>query len=313
VRAVITETEESTSEKREYKLYLQWNFDSSKIANRNKGDAFISACIEAGLIDGFLEKFMDGGYIKIGSDASVSTTTDFYEYIVGEDGYAAKKYGVSNGSLFGSSMYSKNFVNAYKWYMTTLVPEKYDPFSLLAEFDNKFSAGEKYSVFTRNSYYLSNTGVKEDSEYINFSTIDNNGVGSYEMIVSTDGKYKNLIVNGNLTVSGGVWTAGGAVIEAFNKGMIFVDGNVEISDNISFSCMIICNGEVKINGGSFTAEPEIVEGCLETLKRDLNPEWWPLVSDEFYTRKQDSDIGTSSLNAVDCIRYENWTRNRDRY
>ncbi len=309
VKAVIVETDSEEETEYKYVVYLQWNFDSSKVSTKSAGDAFISACINSGLVDGFLEKFMDGGYIEINGNASVNTTADLYEYIVGDDGYAAKKFGASSQSLFNSSVYSKNLADTYKWYMTTLVPEKFDPFSSLTPFDNSFNIGDEYSVFDRNSYYLSSTGVKESTKYLNFNTIDTN-VSTYE-IVTTDGVHKNLMINGDLAVTSSGWTAAGVSISPFLEGIIFVDGDVTIESDILFSGMIISNGEIVISAGKYVADVELIEGCLETLKEDIHSNWWPLVSDEFYTRKTESGMGTSSLNAANCIKYENWTRNRD--
>ncbi len=316
VKAIAVETEPregDASYTKAYKLYLQWNFDSAKVANLDKGEAFISACLKAGLVDGYLEKFMDGGYIKISPDASVSSTTDLYEYIVDSDGYIAKKYGAAANSLFNSSVYAKNFSTGYKWYMTTLVPERYDVLSGVPVFDEKFNSGEKYSIFTRNSYYF-NGSTNTNTEYLNFKTIDENSIIGAVPVSSSDGAFKNLMVNGNLTIdASGNWFVNNVPTEnTIFEGIIFVDGDVTIDANIEFKGMIIAYGSMNINAGRYSYDADIVEGCLEVLKTDSNTIWWPLVSDEFYERKSDMETGSSSLNAVDCIKYENWTRNREK-
>ncbi len=313
------QTESNQTYKKAYNLYLQWNFDSKKVANLNKGEAFISACLKAGLINGYLEKFMDGGYIKISPSASVSTTTDLYEYIVDVNGYIAKKYGAAASSLFNSSVYAKNFSTGYKWYMTTLVPEKFDVLSGVPKFDEKFNSNEKYSVFNRNSTYF-NGSEDVNTKYLNFDTIEFNG-GLVDPVNSADGSFKNLILNGNLLIDeSGKWFVNSGTTEnaisneyVIYEGIIFVKGDVTINANIDFKGLIIAGGKMNINAGRYTYDDSIVRGCLEALKTKNNEKWWPLVSDEFYKKKKDVDIetGSSSLNAVDYIKYENWTRNRE--
>ncbi len=320
VNAVLIETESDEIGVFNYKAYLQWNFDPKKTANQNAGDKFISACIKAGLIDGFLEKFMDGGYIQIAPNASVGSVADLYEYMVGADGYIAKKFGSSSAPLFHSSVFTKNIAESYKWYMTTLIPEAYNPFGAFKPFDGDklseagqivFNNGDKYSIFKRNSYFNDASGVCQATKYMNFETISNILDGGWTIVESADGKYENLIIDGDLIVSGGIWTAGGSNVSPFLNGIIFVNGNVRIDSDIDFKGLIIANGKVEISAGNYTNDDKVLEGCLEALKSDRNVKWWSLVSDEYYTRKEDVDTGTSSLNAIDCIKYENWTRNRD--
>ncbi len=308
VNAVLVSTESNAEDVYNYDVYLQWNFDSSKTANKNKGDIFISACIKAGLVDGFLEKFMDGGYIQISPDANVGSASDLYEYVIQGEGYVAKEFGSSDKPLFDSSLFAENMAESYKWYRTTLIPEEYNPFGAFKSFDDaKFNNNDKYSIFNRKSYYYIN-GEKTDTYYMNFNTIQN-GIATHTIVSSEDGKYKNLIINGDLTITDSGWNGG--AISPVLEGIIFVNGNVNISADIEFKGMIISDGEVSISKGTYIKDEKILEGCLEVLKNDQNTKWWSLVSDEFYTKRTKSNTASSSLNAADCIKYENWTRNRD--
>jgi len=315
VRAVVVSTKSDTNDVYNYELRFYWNFDSEKFKDQGSGDKFISACIEAGLINGFLENFMDGGYIKISGDANVSTKADLYEYIADADGYIAQKYGDFTNSLFDSPFFAKNFSDSYKWYRTTLTPKKYDPIKALLPFGDDHKISSKYSLFERQSSCYNNSTKKvEEVRYIDFSEI--NGISGYNEISADN--YKILIVNGDLEIINGVWTSGGSIIyqgvDAFH-GMIFVNGNVRIDSDIKFRGMIISDGEVNVSKGDFVYDVDIVEECLENIKNTSATEahrWETLVSDEFYTRKSVEITGSSSLNAVDCIRYENWTRNRDK-
>lgn len=309
VNAVLVSTESDAENVYNYNVYLQWNFDSSKNANKNKGDIFISACIKAGLVNGFLEKFMDGGYIQISPDANVGSVADLYEYVIQDGGYVANEFGSLGKPLFDSSVFAKNMAESYKWYRTTLIPQEYNPFGAFKTFDDgKFNPNDKYSIFNRKSYYYIN-GEKTDTNYMNFNTIQN-GIATHTIVSSEDGKYKNLIINGDLTITDSGWNEG--AISPVLEGIIFVNGNVNISADIEFKGMIISDGEVSISKGTYTKDEKILEGCLEVLKNDQNTKWWSLVSDEFYTKRTKSNTASSSLNAADCIKYENWTRNRDK-
>ena len=92
-----------------------------------------------------------------------------------------------------------------------------------------------------------------------------------------------------------------ALARLIGRYVMFVDADDKLAQGAIESLM----------SQAYGCDADIVEGCLEVLKTDSNTIWWPLVSDEFYERKKDMETGSSSLNAVDCIKYENWTRNRE--
>lgn len=303
VRAYVIEDEKDAHN---YKVYLRWNFRDD-VNLQSKGDDFISKCISSGLINGFLEKFMDGGYIKLSDKAHVDTKAELFEYVLGSGGYVAKEYGSSNSSLFGSAVFGKNMTEIYKWHRTTLAPERYDPFGETLYFSGSFDAGKNYSIFNRK--------VDNGKTYIYFDCIPNNfaGNGYGTSVIVGDGLYKNLIINGDLVIDeSGNWSAGGTRISPFAEGIIFVNGNITINGDVSFNGMIMCNGTMSISKGNYSFDEDLVKGCLDEIKKEGSI-WKDLVSDEFYTSTNNTITNSTSLNAAEFIKYEGWTRNKDEY
>ncbi len=313
VRAVVIAVETDEEKVYKYELSLQWNFDLSKTKNKSAGDIFISKCINAGLVNGFLEKFMDGGYIKISPSATIDTETNLYEYMLNDENfYAASLLSKPNSSsLFSSSAFAENLSETYKWYMTTLIPEKYNPFGSKFNFVSADIEG-KYSIFNRK--------VASGKKYIDMQTIDNwlQTSDDYDFVSDLSGRYRNLVINGNLKVDAdGNWFVGSnrisGVTDSFNsfEGIIFVNGTVTIDNGVTVKGMIVSNGDISISKGTYVFDEDIVKGCLDVIKAHSTLK--DLVSDEFYASNTDTATNSESLNAADYIKYENWTRNKDKY
>lgn len=267
-------------------LCLYWNFAE------NQGEKFISKCISNGLVDGFLDKFMNGGYIKLNPNVSVSTTADLYEYVIGENGYTANKLDKGNSEM----SFISNFSNAYKWFSSTLTPEKYDPFGEISSF-----TGGVATIFREG--------------YFDFRVISNtlgNNTGRYELIQGNNNNH--LILSGDLRITESGWTVAGVEIPSNHrtlKGVIFVNGSVEIDADIDFRGMIVANGDITVKKGTYNSDEDVVKDCIKAIKSNLYSIWNDLVSDEFYTVKEVEQSGSNSLNADEHIKYENWTRNKD--
>lgn len=294
-----------------YDIHLQWNFKYAPEFTQSKGEEFISKCIKAGLANGFLEKFMDGGEIKINGSVAIDTKTEFYEYYLENGLYTADRFNGINSSIHGSAEFSEIFKETYNFYKTTLVPEKYDPFSKRFEY-----SGNGNTVF--DSVVKDSKG--NDRIYIDFATIDNyfsgSNRGTYTTVSFPNSKNKNVIINGNLEISDGTWSVNGISItkytDQFNSfdGIIFVNGDVSIKSDVVINGLIISDGNINISKGNYVFDEKIVKNCLDALKADVN--FRHLVSDEFYSSDTNSSANSKSLNAADYISYENWTRNKDK-
>lgn len=282
--------------------YLYWNF-----ADVEKGNTFVTKCIEAGLVDGFLDSFMDGGKIEINESASVLQETTLYGYkATGDGGYEAVEYQGTFGVLSEDTINGYDLVDRFSWYKATLQPEKYAV--IFGEENDDLNPLDTYS----------STIFRPD--YINMHVISESHVKETDVY----GLYESLLIKGNLNITSDyTWKVDEAVISGGDilndrdarddkykyEGIIFVDGDVTIEANIDFTGMIVATGTIKIKGGTYTADEEIVKGCLNVLENTL---YSNLVADDFFTKTSNTVTASTGINADDYVKYENWTRNKDK-
>ncbi len=295
--------------------YLYWNFVEEK------GEEFIKNCIEKGLIDGFLEDFMDGGYIEIADDAEVRTNAVLFEYIVSGDSYKAEPFintGSSDTTDSDVDFSAEKLFNTYKLYMTTLKPEEHDLFRekdvVLPDGDADQSQSD--SVFSGNN------------SCFKFQELSNLGNLFVKIQKENDSSFKCVAINGDLTINGdGNWIAKknsnemnitGELGNDFEKefsGVIFVNGNVTINGNVKIRGLVVSNGKISVSNGEYICDEEIVKNCLTYIKESefVSQNIKALVSDNFFKSETNQTTNSSSLNAADYIKFENWTRNKDTY